>query len=129
LPSAACQGISGLKARAKNLVELAENAVFYVVDRPLSLNPKAEKILSPDARSRLGRLQSSLSQLPEWNEASIEMAVRAFTEAENCKLGEAAQPLRAAVSGSNVSPGVFEVMSILGREESLARIADQSTAS
>ncbi len=121
-------GMNGLKARAKNLAELAENAIFYVVDRPLSLNPKAEKILTPEARSRLGRLQSSLSQLPEWNEANIETAVRAFTEADTCKLGEAAQPLRAAVSGSNVSPGVFEVMSVLGREESLARIADQSAA-
>ncbi|WP_193370580.1 glutamate--tRNA ligase [Pelagibius marinus] len=122
-------GMDGLKARAKNLVELAENAVFYVIERPLRLTPKADKILKPEARARLGRLLSSLSQLPEWNEAAVEAAVRAFAEAEDCKLGDVAQPLRAALSGSNVSPGIFEVASILGREESLARIADQSTSS
>ncbi|MEO3430071.1 glutamate--tRNA ligase [Pelagibius sp. CAU 1746] len=122
-------GMDGLKARAKNLVELAENAIFYVIERPLSLTPKADKILKPEARARLGRMHSSLSQLPEWNEAAIEAAVRAFAEAEDCKLGDVAQPLRAALSGSNVSPGIFEVASILGREESLARIADQSTSS
>ncbi len=121
-------GMDGLKARAKNLVELAENAVFYAVDRPLSMNAKAEKILKPEARARLARLHQHLSNLPEWSEAGIEAAVRAFAEAEDCKLGDVAQPLRAALSGSNVSPGIFEVAAILGRAEALARIADQSAA-
>jgi glutamyl-tRNA synthetase len=121
-------GMDGLKARAKNLVELAENAIFYVVDRPLSLNPKAEKILQPEARARLARLHSALSSLPAWDEAVIEAAVRAFAEADGCKLGDVAQPLRAALSGSNASPGIFEVAAILGREEALARIADQTAA-
>ncbi len=121
-------GMDGLKARAKNLVELAENAVFYAIDRPLSMNPKAEKILKPEARARLARLHQHLSNLPEWSEAGIEAAVRAFAEAEDCKLGDVAQPLRAALSGSNVSPGIFEVAAILGRAEALARIADQSAA-
>lgn len=120
------QGMDGLKARAKNLVELAENAVFYVIDRPLSLTPKAEKILSPEARQRLGRLHTGLGALPAWSEAAVEEAVRVFAESESCKLGDVAQPLRAALTGSNVSPGIFEVMAVLGREESLARIADQS---
>jgi len=122
------QGMDGLKARAKNLVELAENSLFYVVDRPLAMNAKAEKILTPEARRRLAGLQAALAALPEWNEAAIEEAVRVFAESENCKLGDAAQPLRAALTGSNVSPGIFEVMAVLGREESLARIADQSAA-
>ena len=122
-------GMEGLKARAKNLVELAENAVFYLIDRPLSLNAKAEKILKPEARDRLGRLHGSLSALADWSEASTEAAVRDFAEVEGCKLGDAAQPLRAALTGSNMSPGIFEVMAVLGREESLARIADQSTSS
>jgi len=122
------QGMNGLKARAKNLVELAENSLFYVVDRPLAMNAKAEKILTPEARRRLAGLQAALAALPEWNEAAIEEAVRVFAESENCKLGDAAQPLRAALTGSNVSPGIFEVMAVLGREESLARIADQSAA-
>ncbi|MEQ8357814.1 MAG: glutamate--tRNA ligase [Kiloniellaceae bacterium] len=119
-------GMEGLKARAKNLVELAENAVFYVADRPLKLNAKADKILHPEARARLGRLHGSLSQLPDWSESGVEAAVRAFAEAEDCKLGDVAQPLRAALSGSNTSPGIFEVAAVLGREESLARIADQA---
>jgi glutamyl-tRNA synthetase len=123
------QAMDGLKARAKNLVELAENAVFYVADRPLPMTPKADKILTPEGRARLGRLHASLSALQEWNEAGIEAAVRVFAETENCKLGDAAQPLRAALTGSNVSPGIFEVMDVLGREESLARIADQGAAS
>ena len=121
-------GMDGLKARAKNLVELAENAVFYLTDRPLSLNAKAEKILKPEARARLKLLHDSLSALPEWSEEATEAAVRAFAEKEGCKLGDAAQPLRAALTGSNMSPGIFEVMAVLGREESLARIADQSSS-
>ena len=122
------EGMDGLKARAKNLVELTENAMFYVIDRPLEMNPKAEKILTPEARRRLAGLHAALAALPEWSEAAIEAAVRQFSESENCKLGDAAQPLRAALTGSNVSPGIFEVMAVLGREESLARIADQSAA-
>ncbi|WP_340119094.1 glutamate--tRNA ligase [Pelagibius sp. 7325] len=122
------QGMNGLKARAKNLVELTENSLFYVVDRPLEMSAKAEKILTPEARRRLAGLQAALAALPDWREADIEEAVRGFAESENCKLGDAAQPLRAALTGSNVSPGIFEVMAVLGREESLARIADQSAA-
>ena len=122
------QGMEGLKARAKTLVELAENAEFYVVERPLAMNAKAEKILSAEARRRLGGLHNALTQLPEWTEAAVEAAVRAFAEADGCKLGDVAQPLRAALTGSNTSPGIFEVMVVLGRAESLARIDDQATA-
>lgn len=122
------RGMEGLRSRAKNLVELAENAMFYVADRPLALNAKAEKILNDEARSRLARLQDALSTLDSWSEDAIEAAVRGFVEAEGCKLGEAAQPLRAALSGSNSSPGIFEVMDILGRDEALARVADQARA-
>jgi glutamyl-tRNA synthetase len=121
-------GMDGLKARAKTLVELAENAIFYVVERPLSLTAKAEKILTAEARGRLARLHDKLRALPKWDEAGVEAAVREFAEAEGCKLGDVAQPLRAALSGSNVSPGIFEVTAVLGREESLARIADQCAA-
>lgn len=123
------RGIEGLRSRAKNLVELAENAMFYVIERPLILNAKAEKILNDEARSRLARLQAALCALDGWNEAAVESAVRDFVEVDDCKLGAAAQPLRAALSGSNSSPGIFEVMDILGREECLARIADQARAS
>src|SRR3546814_2113658 len=81
------QAMDGLKARAKNLVELAESALFYVVDRPLTMNPRADKILTPEARQRLGRLQGALERLPAWIEAALEAAVRDFAQAEGCKLG------------------------------------------
>src|SRR3546814_7377902 len=90
------------------------------------MNPRADKILTPEARQRLGRLQGAPERLPAWIEAALEAAVRDFAEAEGCKLGDVAQPLRAALSGSNTSPGIFEVMAILGREESLGRLADRS---
>lgn len=122
------RGIEGLRSRARNLVDLAENAMFYVVERPLSVNAKAQKILNDQARARLARLQTVLGALEAWDEATVEAAVRDFAEAEGCKLGDAAQPLRAALSGSNSSPGIFEVMDILGRDECLARLSDQTTA-
>ena len=119
------RAMAGLKSRAKTLNELAENAVLYVTERPLEMSDKAAKLLSPEARARLGRLAPGLRAVGDWNEPALEARLRAFAEAEDCKLGQVAQPLRAALTGSNASPGIFEVMAILGRSESLARIADQ----
>ena len=119
------RGMSSLKSRAKTLIELAENAAFYAVERPLEIAGKAAKLLAPEARQRLGRLLSALQAADDWSESALEARVRAFAEAEDCKLGQVAQPLRAALTGSAASPGIFEVMAILGRAESLARIADQ----
>jgi glutamyl-tRNA synthetase len=119
------RAMAGLKFRAKNLNELAENAAFYVIERPLEITGKAIKLLAPEARQRLGRLLPALEAADDWSESALEVRIRAFAEAEDCKLGEVAQPLRAALTGSNASPGIFEVMAILGRAESLARIADQ----
>jgi glutamyl-tRNA synthetase len=115
-----------LKDRAKNTLELADKAAFYVRSRPIPLSDKAAKLLPPEAAGRLARLLPRLGALETWNESAVEEAVRAFAEAETCKLGQIAQPLRAALTGSNASPGIFEVMAILGREESLARIGDQA---
>ncbi|MEE8507074.1 MAG: glutamate--tRNA ligase [Kiloniellales bacterium] len=120
------QGIESLKSRAKTLNELTENAAFYATERPLSLSDKANKLLSPEACARLQGLVPHLAALGDWNEPAVEEAVRGFAEAEGIKLGEAAQPLRAALTGSHASPGIFEVMAILGRDESLARIRDQA---
>ena len=122
------RAMPGLKPRAKTVNELAENAAFYLVDRPLEMAEKAAKLLSEEGRARLGRLLPALEALDDWSEAALEAQVRAFAETEDCKLGQAAQPLRAALTGSHASPGVFEVMAILGREESLGRIADQRAA-
>jgi glutamyl-tRNA synthetase len=119
--------MAGLKPRAKTLKDLAERAAFYVAKRPIPLTPKAEKLLTGAARARLGRLVARLNILPDWREAGLEETVRAFAEAEGVKLGRVAQPLRAALTGSDASPGIFEVMVVLGREESLDRIGDQAS--
>ncbi len=117
-------GIDGLKVRAKTLNELVESARVYTNQRPLTLNPKAQKILSEEAVARLAAVKPSLETLENWDESTIEEAVRTFAESAELKLGNIAQPLRASITGSNVSPGIFEVMAILGKEECLARISD-----
>ena len=111
-----------LKPRAKTLVELTDAASFLLA-RPSGLTPKAAKILDPAGRELLAQLVSGLAASETWDEAALEAAVRAFAEARGVKLGAVAQPLRAALTGSHASPGIFEVMALLGREESLARIA------
>ena len=116
--------MAGLKPRAKTLIELAENAVFYVAARKIPLDAKAAKILDPAARSILGEVAAVLGGLESWNEAGLEAAIRGFAEAKSLKLGALAQPLRAALSGSTVSPSVFEVAAVLGREETLGRLGD-----
>ncbi len=118
-------GMDGLKQRARTLAELAENAAFYALSRPIAPNKKAQKLLGPDGLTLLAALHPALEALNAWEEVAIEESVKAFAEAEGAKLGAIAQPLRAALTGSNVSPGIFEVMAVLGREESLARIADR----
>jgi len=117
-------GMAGLKPRATTLVDLAARATFYVARRPLALSEKAARLLEPAARERLDRLLPVLSGLPAWEEAALEQAVRAAAEELGVKLGQLAQPLRAALTGSEASPGIFEVMVVLGRDEVLGRIAD-----
>ncbi len=117
-------GMGGLKVRAKTLKELAGLAAFYIRARPLPIEDKAARLLTGDARSLLGRLLGPLGAVEPWSAENVEPAIRAVAEAEATKLGNVAQPLRAALTGSTVSPGIFEVMEILGREESLDRIRD-----
>jgi glutamyl-tRNA synthetase len=115
-------GMDGLKSRAKTLVELAENAVFYARNGPQPLNAAAQKLLDGEGRARLGVLLQRLEALENWDDASLEAEVRAAADAEGIKLVQMAQPLRAAVAGSNTSPSMFEVMRILGRAETLVRV-------
>lgn len=119
------KGMSGLKERAKTIIDLAESAGFYVKSRPLQLNDKAKKLLSDEGKENLNNLLPILQNLPTWEEEALETAVKGFAEEAELKLGKIAQPLRAALSGSNVSPGIFEVMEILGKDESINRITDQ----
>jgi glutamyl-tRNA synthetase len=118
----------GLKERAKTLVELLEASRYVWASRPLQLEEKAEALLTPDARGFLARLLPELERLPSWDAASTEAAVRNFVERENVKLGAVAQPLRAALTGRITSPGIFDVLAILGRDESLARVRDRARA-
>lgn len=115
----------GLKERAKTLKELADSAYYLYAERPLALDEKAAALLDADARGILAGLKPRLQAVGTWDAASLEAAVRAYAEAEGLKLGKAAQPLRAALTGRSTSPGVFDVLAVLGRDESLARIADQ----
>jgi glutamyl-tRNA synthetase len=116
--------MAGLKPRATTLVDLAERARFYVAPRPIALAADAAKLLDQPARERLARLMEALRHLARWDAAGLEATVRAQAEAAGVKLGQLAQPLRAALTGSSASPGIFEVMAVLGREEVLARLGD-----
>jgi len=113
----------GLKARAKTLVELSENARFYVEHRPIPRDGKAEALLTPEARTLLSELKPKLAT-SAWEPGALEEAVRRQADGMGLKLGALAQPLRAALSGSTTSPPIFEVMAVLGRDETLGRLAD-----
>jgi glutamyl-tRNA synthetase len=115
--------MAGLKARAKTLAELAENAKIYVTARPVAMADKAAALLTPEAKALLGKLSPALGAT-DWTASALEAAVRQFSEQEKVKLGQIAQPLRAALTGSTTSPGIFEVMEILGRSECLGRLSD-----
>ena len=118
----------GLKERAKTLVELLDSAYYLYATRPLTVEPKAEGLLAEGGRERIAALLPALQALPEWTAQSTEAAVRAFAETGGLKLGQVAQPLRAALTGRSTSPGLFDVMAVLGREECLVRLQDQATA-
>jgi glutamyl-tRNA synthetase len=120
------RGMGGLKERAKTLHDLALGAAFYARHRPLPISAEAADILT-DSGDLLKRLAAALTSESDWSMAALESFVRRFAEAEGVKLGQAAQPLRAALTGEGVSPPIFEVMAVLGRDESLGRIADALT--
>ena len=114
-----------LKARAKDIHELTENAAFLYANRPMEISPAAAALLDADARALLAQAHAQLSQLSEWTHDSTEAAVRVVAENAGVKLGKLAQPLRAALTGQTTSPGIFDVLALLGQGESLNRIADQ----
>ena len=118
--------IPGLKERAKTLVELLDGAGFLFATRPLAMDAKAEEILARAGRLHLRNMLPRLTALEDWSPASTEAVVRAYAEEQGAKLGVVAQPLRAALTGRSTSPGIFDVLEVLGREESLGRIEDQA---
>jgi len=114
-----------LKPRANTLIQLAESAAFLFAERPVEMDEAASALLTPDARYLLGAAHKQLVALANWDSPSLEAAIREVAEASGAKLGKLAQPLRAALTGRTTSPGIFDVLALLGRDESLARIADQ----
>jgi glutamyl-tRNA synthetase len=118
------KAMPGLKDRTKTLVELIDNSHYILSDRPFTPESNAAKHLAGDAPRILARLTVRLQNASEWTAGSVEEIVRAFAEDEQIKLGQIAQPLRVALTGRAVSPGVFDVMETLGRNETLARLGD-----
>jgi glutamyl-tRNA synthetase len=117
--------LPGLRERARTLVELVDNAAFLFAKRPLPMEEKATILLTDEARGHLAALHARYSALDGWETETLEAATKAYAEKAGIKLGAVAQPLRAALTGSKTSPGIYDVLLALGREESLARIADQ----
>ena len=120
-------GMGGLKQRARTLVDLAQSAAFYARARPVPLDDKAARLLDEPARSALAGLVAPLATLGDWHEEALENLCRARAESLAIGFGKLAQPLRAALTGSTVSPGIFEIMRVLGRDEVLGRIEDAAS--
>jgi glutamyl-tRNA synthetase len=122
------RAMPGLKERAKTLVELLDSATFLFAKRPLALDEPAAKLLDAQGRDMIAQLLLRLEAVEPWATKELEAAVRSFADEAGRKLGKVAQPLRAALTGKSTSPGIFDVLDVLGREESLARLRDQSAA-
>lgn len=121
------QAMPVLKVRAKDVNELAASAAFLFAQRPLAIEEKAQALLTDDARALLGTIHARIAALDEWAIDTLEASLKAMAEELGLGLGKLAQPLRAALTGQTTSPGIFDVLVLLGREESLARIGAQAS--
>ena len=122
------RAMPALKPRAANLNDLADGAAFLSATRPLAVDDAAVALLQGDAPALLASTHAALDAVHNWNTEALENAVRKVAEDAGVKLGQVAQPLRAALTGRRTSPGIFDVLDLLGRDESLARIADRMNA-
>jgi glutamyl-tRNA synthetase len=122
------RAMPSLKERAKTLIELIDSSYFIFADRPLEIEPKALAVLTPETRELIGKLRAALEAVDDWSSETTETAMRNFADAGNLKLGAVAQPLRVALTGRTTSPGIFDVLAVLGRQECLARLGDQASA-
>jgi glutamyl-tRNA synthetase len=113
-----------MKKRASNLNDLTSGSLFWLRTRPIPMDEAACKLLASATPGLLDRARAAFAAQPDWTAAALEQAARTLAEGEGVKLGQVAQPLRAAVTGAAQSPGLFEVMEILGRQEVLGRIED-----
>ena len=118
------KAMPALKVRAKSTLALAEGALFLFESRPLALDEAAKPLLEGDASTLLRQVAEALAGVPVWTETALETAVKAVAEDAGLGLGKVAQPMRAALTGRTTSPGIFDVLLLLGQEESLARLGD-----
>ncbi|MEL7219354.1 MAG: glutamate--tRNA ligase, partial [Pseudomonadota bacterium] len=123
------KAIPVLKTRAKNLDELVEGAGFLFANRPLSMTEKAAKLLDEDGRKRLALISERFGKENDWTIEALEASTKSLAEDLGLGLGKLAQPMRAALTGTTTSPGIFDVLVLLGREEALARLDAQAAAS
>ena len=114
-----------LKTRARDLDELANGAAFLFKQRPLTLTEQAQALIDDNAKALLGQISARLQGEQDWTTAALEANLKAYAEEHGLGLGKLAQPLRAALTGQTTSPGIFDVLALLGKEESLARINAQ----
>ena len=119
--------IPSLKERSRTLADLVDGALYLVMPRPLAMDPKAVKLLTPEARSDVAALSSMFAALSTWTTEALESTARSYAETQNTTLGKVAQPLRAALTGRPVSPPVFDVMVVLSKAETLARLGDAAS--
>jgi glutamyl-tRNA synthetase len=127
-PELLARAMPVLKVRAKDLGELAAGAAFLFARRPLTPDAKAEALLTGEARTLLGRIGNRLAGENGWTSEGLEASLKGMAGEIGLGLGKLAQPLRAALTGQTTSPGIFDVLTLLGRDESLARIADQAVS-
>jgi glutamyl-tRNA synthetase len=116
-----------LKTRARSINELVDGAGFLFAKRPLSMTDKAAGLLDEEARDRLAGLSKMLHVQNDWTIEALEATTKAYAEQLELGLGKLAQPMRAALTGTTTSPGIFDVLVLLGKEESLLRIDAQAS--
>ncbi|GAA0279568.1 glutamate--tRNA ligase [Alteraurantiacibacter aestuarii] len=116
-----------LKTRARDMIELATGAAFLFKQRPLEMSENAASLLNDEARKHLSQISARLRAVSDWTTEALEANLKTYAEELGLGLGKLAQPLRAALTGQTTSPGIFDVLALLGREESLARIDAQAS--
>lgn len=121
------QAMPVLKTRARSIDELAEGAAFLFAVRPLEMTDKAAGLLDDESRALLAQISARLRGENDWTTEALEANLKQMAEELELGLGKLAQPLRAALTGTTTSPGIFDVLVLLGREEAIARIDAQAT--
>lgn len=118
------QGLPGLAKRAKRMTDLAQGAGIYLKERPLPRDENAEAALDDEAKTRLAALKNALEDVTDWREESLDKTISDFIATHDLKMPQVGKPLRAAIVGTTNAPSLGEIMVVLGREESLARLEE-----